>query len=269
MTRQPTLYIPHGGGPCFFMDWNPPDLWKPMEAYLRGLAASLPERPRAILVISAHWETEGFRISDGGNPDLIYDYYGFPPHTYQLKYPAPGDPALAETVRARLVAAGFAAEGEPDRGYDHGVFIPFLCIFPEADIPILQLSLDRRLDPELHLKAGAALAGLRDEGVLIVGSGMSFHNMGAFRDPGLLARRRHDAVAFDDWLRRTVETKTGETRNQAIVGWTKAPGAAFCHPPGGEEHLLPFMVAAGAGQGDAGQIDFSDVNMHVSGCRFG
>lgn len=269
MARQPTLYIPHGGGPCFFMDWNPPDLWKPMEAYLRGIAATLPERPRAILVISAHWETEGFRVSDGGNPDLIYDYYGFPPHTYHLKYPAPGDPDLAERVRARLAAAGLSASREPDRGYDHGVFIPFLCIFPEADIPILQLSLDRGLDPEMHLQAGSALADLRDEGVLIVGSGMSFHNMRAFRDPGLLARHRDDTRAFDDWVGTTVESTTAEGRLAALRAWEAAPGAAFCHPPGEVEHFTPLMVAAGAAQADKGAIAFRDVNLRVSGVRFG
>ena len=181
-TRQPTLFIPHGGGPCFFMDPPPndPHAWDAMAAYLRGIAASLPAKPRAILVISAHWETPRPTVMTAAHPPMLFDYYGFPEHTYKLEYPAPGSPELASRVRALLADAGIASDADDARGYDHGVFVPFLLMFPDADIPIVQLSLRGDLDPAAHIAIGRALAPLRDEGVLIVGSGMSYHNLRRF-----------------------------------------------------------------------------------------
>ncbi len=146
MARLPTLYIPHGGGPCFFMDWNPPDTWGRMAAWLRGLAADIGERPRAVLLISGHWEEPRVSVNVQTAPPLLFDYYGFPPHTYQLKYPAPGDPALAARVQALLTAGGVPVRAETERGLDHGVFVPFLLVYPQADVPIVQLSLHASLD---------------------------------------------------------------------------------------------------------------------------
>ena len=151
--------------------------------FLRGLPASLPEPPKAILVVSGHWETEGFAFTGAEAPSLIYDYYGFPKHTYALKYDAPGDPVLASKAAGLLAGQGLKARVDPARGLDHGVFIPLKIAFPDADIPVVEMSVDRNLDPALHLAAGRALASLRDEGVLILASGMSFHNMRGYGDP--------------------------------------------------------------------------------------
>jgi len=269
--KMPTLYIPHGGGPCFFMDWSPRGAWDSMAAYLRGLSATLPARPKAIILVSAHWLEDGFVVGSNPKPDLIFDYYGFPPHTYDLKYPAKGDPALASRVRALLAQAGLPEGEDKARGYDHGVFIPFLLAFPEADIPIVQVSLKADMDPALHLAAGQALAGLRDDGVLIVGSGMSFHNMAAFMGRVHIPDLQKHAIVFDDWLNETLTRTSGAARNAALAHWDRAPYAREAHPAQGEEHLLPLMVAAGAAADDAGARSFHDFVMGspISGYRFG
>src|SRR5690554_4759844 len=127
--RMPTLFIPHGGGPCFFMDWSPPNTWDGMASFLRNVASTLPRRPSAIVMVSAHWREARFSVSGHAQPELIYDYYNFPPHTYELKYPAPGDPVLAEQVVQRLQDAGLAAGIDPQRGFDHGMFIPLKLVF--------------------------------------------------------------------------------------------------------------------------------------------
>ncbi|MEY4762280.1 MAG: hypothetical protein RLZZ200_2136 [Pseudomonadota bacterium] len=261
-SRQPTFYVPHGGGPCFFME-DPQGNWTGMERFLRELPARLPERPSAILVVSGHWETRGgFALTAHPNPPLVYDYYGFPPHTYQLRYDAPGAPELAARARDLLEGAGFKAGLDPERGYDHGVFVPLKVVYPEADIPVLELSLERGLDPALHLEAGRALAPLRDEGVLIIGAGMSFHNLRALGDP----RARDPSLAFDGWLEQSL-TLPGPARAAALQAWDSAPAARICHPR--EEHLLPLMVAAGAADG-AGQRIYREIVLQVaiSGYRF-
>lgn len=258
-TRMPTWFIPHGGGPCFFMDWNPPDAWDRMANFLKGQAATLPRPPKAIVLVSAHWLEPQFSVTSGAQPELIYDYYGFPPHTYQLKYPAPGEPALADHVTRLLCGAGMAGQANPSRGFDHGMFIPLLLMFPQANIPVVQLSLTQDLDPEAHLRAGQALAPLRDEGVLIVGSGMSFHNMRGYGDP----RFGPVSDAFDAWLTQAVQAPPAQ-RHQALADWAQAPGARLCHPPRAEEHLLPLMVAAGAAGQDPGRRVFSDRVMETT-----
>ena len=270
-SRMPTIFIPHGGGPCFFMDWNPPHVWDSMRVFLEHLAASLPTRPRAILLVSAHWEAPAFTVGSGQNLPLIYDYYGFPPHTYELTYPAPGDPALAERVRGLLAGAGLAAAEDVARGYDHGVFIPLKLVFPDADIPVVQLSLRADYDPEAHIAAGRALAPLRDEGVLILGSGMSFHNLPGMRDAAFMARVAEYSDAFDAWLTVAATDRDTVTRNAALADWTQAPFARQAHPPRGEDHLLPLFVAAGAAGEDVGARIFSDhVGLgRVSAFRFG
>lgn len=263
---QPTLFVPHGAGPCFFMDWNPADAWDRMAAYLRGIRDSLPEQPKAILMVSAHWLEAEFRVTSGTAPELIYDYYGFPPHTYELTYPAPGNPALAQQVVELLRNAGLAAAGDDERGFDHGMFIPLKLMFPQADIPVVQLSLRYDLDPEAHLQAGRALAMLRKQGVLIVGSGMSFHNMRGYRDP----RFGPISDQFDAWLKQTIEADP-EACYRALGQWEQAPMARLCHPPRAEEHLIPLMVAAGAAGDDRGQHVFADrvLETTLSGYRFG
>lgn len=261
----PTLYIPHGGGPCFFMDWTmgPANTWDKMAAWLKQLLSTLSERPQALLVVSAHWETAQPRLTGHAQPALIYDYYGFPEHTYQLTYPAPGHPALATEIHRLLTAAGIPADIDPERGLDHGVFVPFKLIDPEAQIPVLQLSLQAGLDPAQHLAIGRALAPLREQGVLIVGSGMSFHNMRAFGNHAQAQSR-----VFDDWLTQTV-TAPEPVRTEGLLHWSQAPQARFSHPR--EEHLLPLMVVAGAAGNDPGAKIFEDEVMDsiVSAFQFG
>jgi aromatic ring-opening dioxygenase catalytic subunit (LigB family) len=267
--RQPAIFLPHGGGPCFFMDWSsgPADTWAATKKFLEGLASSLPASPKAMVVVSGHWEERAFTASAAARPELIYDYYGFPEHTYQLTWPAPGEPALAERVAELLAGAGLPAAIDRDRGYDHGVFVPLKVAFPEAQIPVVALSLAAAstgvFDASLHLRAGRALAPLRDEGVLIVGSGMSFHNLRAYYQPQTVERAR----AFDAWLTGAVELPASG-RDARLADWREAPFAGFCHPR--EEHLLPLMVAAGAGGEAPGRRVFTDEPMgaEVSAFRF-
>jgi aromatic ring-opening dioxygenase catalytic subunit (LigB family) len=264
---QPTIYLPHGGGPCFFMDPPPdePTRWVAMGEYLRNLPAMLPARPDALLVISGHWEMKNPTVLAAPKPDLLFDYYGFPRHTYQLAYPAPGAPDLAAKVRGLLAEAGFQSDEELERGYDHGIFIPMKVAFPEADIPILQLSLKAGLDPVQHIAIGEALAPLRAQNVLIIGSGLSFHNLPALGDP----RASAPAEAFDRWLTETLCDGPVEKREAGLAQWAAAPGARMCHPR--EEHLLPLMVAAGAGTGETGHHAFSGTiwGKAVSAFHFG
>lgn len=257
--RLPTLFIPHGGGPCFFMEpmrGLPADTWDSTAAYLRGIDAALGVRPKAVLVISGHWEEARPTLNVAAAPPLLFDYYGFPEHTYRLQYPAPGAPALAAEVAALLHAAGFETGTDSERGLDHGVFVPFLLIYPKADVPILQLSLQSDLDPAQHLAIGRALAPLRDQGVLIVGSGNSYHNLRQFFDPRGIA----PAERFDAWLTATVTDPDPAARDRGLSAWDTAPGALECHPRA--EHLLPLMVAAGAAGADRGQLAF---HTHIAG----
>ncbi|AUN95192.1 DODA-type extradiol aromatic ring-opening family dioxygenase [Pseudazoarcus pumilus] len=251
--RLPTLFIPHGGGPCFFMDWNPPHAWDRMAEWLRAVPRLVGQRPRAVLVISAHWEAPAFTVNAREHHELLFDYYGFPEHTYQLQWPARGDAALAERTKTLLTEAGLPVARDDSRGLDHGVFIPFMLIDPRAETPVVQLSLREGLDPAEHLAMGRALAPLRDEGVLIVGTGMSFHNMGRFRRDNAVLDA--DSVTFDDWLTQAV-TQPAAARTQALAKWEQAPSARASHPE--EEHLLPLQVVAGAAGEDAGRQALSD-----------
>ncbi|HEV3157868.1 MAG TPA: class III extradiol ring-cleavage dioxygenase [Candidatus Baltobacteraceae bacterium] len=268
--RLPTLYLPHGGGPCFFMDpmpGLPPDLWDGMATFLRGVDAALGRRPKAVLVISAHWEAARPTVGSTARPTLIYDYSGFPEHTYRLKYPAAGSPALAARVRVLLAEGGLASDEDAQRGLDHGVFVPFLLVYPEADVPVVQLSLLHDVNAGAHVAIGKALAPLRDEGILIVGSGMSFHNLRTFlrRDTNAEAA----AENFDQWLNEAVTKSNPAIRNRKLSAWHEAPGATACHPH--PEHLLPLMVAAGAAGDDRGHRVYHErlLGKAISGFRFG
>jgi aromatic ring-opening dioxygenase catalytic subunit (LigB family) len=254
--RLPTYFIPHGAGPCFFMDWDPPDTWNAMRNWLIHLLEDVRSRPKALLVVSGHWEAPRFTINTAEKPSLMFDYSGFPPHTYELAWPAPGSPSLAIRVGQLLSEQGIEY-AEAKRDLDHGVFIPLKVAVPEADIPVVQLSLQRGLDPAAHLALGRALAPLRDEGVLIIGSGMSFHNMRRFqfgKSQGVDA----DSVRFNEWLKETVAMQPTE-RKQRLIRWAEAPGGRESHPR--EEHLLPLHVVAGAALDDAGEQFFQDTVM--------
>lgn len=243
--------------------WGPADTWQATQRFLDGLADTLPAAPRALLVISGHWEEPAFSAGAAPAPKLIFDYSGFPEHTYRLTWPAPGDPTLAARVQQLLAEGGFPAAVDANRGFDHGVFVPLKVAFPQAQIPVVTLSLVSSLDPQMHLAAGRALAPLREEGVLIVGSGMSFHNLRAYFRPETLDRSR----AFDAWLTQAVESPSPE-RDAQLKAWRNAPFAAFAHPR--EEHLAPLFVVAGAGGKAPGKRIFSDEPMGaaISAYRF-
>lgn len=238
--------------------------WQDLEAYLRGFADTLAEPPSAILAVSGHWEAQVPTVNTGVHPPLLFDYSGFPDYTYRLTWPAPGDPALAGRVRDLLSAAGIRSDSDPARGWDHGVFVPLKVMFPAADIPLVQLSLHRSLDPATHLAIGRALKPLRKEGVLILGSGQSYHNMRGFSGHG---RPDHPAEAFDAWLREIMVD--ADARDAALTRWENAPGARDAQPH--EDHLLPLMVAAGAASGEPGTVHYHGhaLGKPISGFRFG
>ena len=265
--RQPALFIPHGAGPCFFMDWNPPDAWDHTAAFLRSIPESLPAKPKAILLVSGHWLEDEATVGSHPQPSLIHDYRGFPAHTYALEYPAAGDPALAGRVAALLADAGIPVRTDPARGWDHGVFIPLKVAFPDADIPVVQLSLLASLDAAAHLALGRALAPLRDEGVLIIGSGMSYHNMRGYGNPASTPI----SEAFDGWLSETLAMPEPE-RTARLADWAEAsaPVGRLSHPPRAEEHLLPLHVVAGAAGEASGRRVFSDevLDTVISAFRF-
>ena len=253
--RLPVAFVPHGGGP-----WNVVDLGIPqaehdsLSGYLRSVRALSAAPPKAVLVVSAHWEAAVPTVMTGQRPPLLYDYYGFPPASYQLSWPAPGAPGVAARVRALLAAAGLPSAEDAERGFDHGTFVPLMVTWPRAEVPVVQLSLQAGLDPARHLAIGRALQPLRDEGVLIVGSGMTFHNLRAFRDP----RAIPVAETFDGWL-QVAATACREERDRLLTGWATAPAARAAHPR--EEHLLPLMVIAGAAGEDMGKVAWNGTFM--------
>lgn len=261
---MPTFFVSHGGGPWPFMEGDYRQAHAKLEASLRALPGSLPERPRAILMISAHWEESAFTVMNSPAPGMLYDYGGFPPHTYEVVYPAPGDPALAERVVALIQAAGLSTGRDAQRGFDHGAFCTLVPMYPDADVPVVQLSLRRGLDPAEHLALGRALAPLRDEGVLILGSGFSFHNLRLYGPAG-----RAPSAAFDAWLQAILPTPEG--RAERLQAWAQAPAARLAHPR--EEHLLPLMVAAGAAEGEAANCSYHETEflggVTASSFRFG
>lgn len=242
-TAYKALFLSHGGGPLPLLgDAN----HREMVACLQQIAALIP-KPAAIVVVSAHWEERVPTITAGANPALIYDYYGFPPESYEIRYPCPGYPALAQKLKDLLSAAGIAAQLDAQRGFDHGLFVPLKIMYPAADIPCVQLSLVHTLNAAEHIAIGRALQTLRNENVLLIGSGFSFHNMKAFFTAET-AQSRHLNQAFEDWLLTICASAdyAEPERAQLLSRWTEAPGARFCHPR--EEHLLPLHVCYGLAQ---------------------
>lgn len=246
MATLPTLFVSHGGPSIVLED-------KPATRYLRSLP-QIVGRPSAILVVSAHFETDGVAVVTDPAPDMIYDFRGFAPELYEMVYPAPGSPELAARALALLVGAGFEPETVEKRGYDHGTWTSLMLAFPEADIPVVQVSIDPQRDARWHYRVGRALAPLREEGVLLVGSGHITHNLRAFFtvlrqgaavDPALAMQVR----AFTDWFAR----KLDEGDVEALLDWkAQAPFPAQNHPT--DEHLMPIFFALGAaGEGAHGR----------------
>lgn len=256
-TKTQIVYFSHGGGPL-------PMLGDPshraMVAFMRDLPRELA-RPEAIVVISAHWEEPEATLLGAMAPSMLYDYYGFPEAAYTITYPAPGQPELAVRITDALRQQGIPARIDNARGFDHGLFIPLALMYPQADIPALQCSLLRGLDPAAHLALGRALRTRLPENLLVIGSGFSFHNMGSFDWQGT---NRPDPAndAFQDWL---IETCTGAMpegeREQRLIDWEAAPSARYCHPR--EEHLLPLHVCQGLA-GRPARVIFDE---HILGKR--
>jgi aromatic ring-opening dioxygenase catalytic subunit (LigB family) len=251
------VYLSHGGGPLPILG---DASHQAMVDFMLGLPSQL-RRPEAILVISAHWEESAATLLGAHNPPMFYDYYGFPEEAYDITYPAPGSPELADRIAAVLGKSGIPARIDPRRGFDHGLFIPLKLMYPQADIPSLQLSLVRGLDPGAHLALGKALSELMRENLLVIGSGFSFHNLGAFAWQGTPVPDPANET-FQDWL---IETCVGPmpqaVRDQRLIEWEKAPSARYCHPR--EEHLLPLHVCLGMA-GKPAKVVFDD---HILGKR--
>lgn len=235
----PVLYLPHGGGPL-------PLLGDPQHASLTTFLQKIPAqlgRPSAIVLISAHWEEECATLTSGAQPELIYDYYGFPPESYDIQYPAPGEPQLAQQIASLLNDRDINVRLDEQRGFDHGMFVPLKLMYPDAQIPVVQLSLLKNLDPAAHITLGMALSELRREDILIIGSGLSYHNLRA-----LLSRTgsaTQEDVQFDQWLTETCTNPelSADERKNRLTAWEQAPFARQCHPR--EEHLLPLHVCYG------------------------
>ncbi len=262
----PTYFLSHGGGPWPFMKQQTGSTYDKLEASLADIVGQLGVRPKAVLVVTAHWEAAQFTLSSSAAPPMIYDFGGFPPQTYQISYPAPGSPALAERARALITASGHAAVLDAQRGYDHGTYSMLAPIYPAADMPVVQLSLRQGLDPRTHLEIGRALAPLRREGVLILGSGLSYHNLRQFGPAGGPASH-----AFDAWLQQSLLACAPEERSARLIDWEAAPAARLAHPR--EEHLLPLMVALGAAELEPASCVYHEDDffgsLAVSSFRFG
>ena len=264
-SRVPVAFLPHGGGPWPFVDtpFGSPEELSSLREYLSSVR-DLPKQPiRALLVVSAHWEERVPTLMSHAHPPMLYDYYGFPPESYRITWPAPGAPELAARVQALLGGAGIESALDSSRGFDHGTFVPLKLAYPQAEVPTLQLSLKIGLDPAEHLAIGRALQPLRDEGVFIVGSGMTYHNLRGFGP-----RFAPVAEAFDEWL-RAAATDAPQARDAQLTQWASAPAARAAHPR--EEHLLPLMVIAGAAGSDRGVMAYSGtlVGLRLSAYHFG
>ena len=256
MNKLSTLFVSHGGGPWPFIPQMRAEFEKTV-AWMTAFESTLVEKPKAILCVDAHWEEDEFTVSLSQRPSMIYDYSGFPAHTYQIQYPAPGSPDVAKKVADLLKKSSIPIQESPTRGLDHGAFIPLGLMFPKADIPVVSLSIKRNYDPLDHIRVGEALAPLREEGILIMGSGLSYHNMRGFGSKAA----GESSKLFGDWLESVVKCNTLSERIQKLKEWERAPAARSSHPY--EDHLIPLMTVVGAAQNDPGKIAILDHAMGV------
>jgi aromatic ring-opening dioxygenase catalytic subunit (LigB family) len=252
MTRMPTYFISHGGGPWPWMeDWRA--MFVNLEASFVQMVKDLPEPPKAILMISGHWEDDSFAVMSSANPPMVYDYSGFPPHTFQITYPAPGAPGIAQKAADLIAAAGLPVRLDADQGFDHGCFVPAFVMYPDASVPVFQISLRHGYSPAEHFALGRAIAPLRDDGVLILGSGLSFHNLRLF-GPGA----KVPSEAFDAWLAETMAAAPKD-RTDRLIHWETAPHARTCHAQ--EDHFAPLFAALGAAEDEAATMVYHDTNL--------
>ncbi len=243
--RLPTYFISHGGGPWPWLMDQSPGVFTKLHDSLTAIPLDIGVTPAAILMISGHWVAPQFTVQTHPHPPMLYDYGGFPEFTYHLQYPAPGSPATAERIEELFRAAQLPLRTDASRGFDHGTFAPLYVAYPDAEVPVLQLSLKQGYAPAEHLAAGRALAPLREEGVLLIGSGFSYHNLRMFGG-GAVA----PSAAFEEWLTGVLVDSPIEDRTNQLLRWDSAPGARESHPDA--DHLIPLMVAVGAAESDAG-----------------
>jgi aromatic ring-opening dioxygenase catalytic subunit (LigB family) len=264
--RLPANVLSPGGGPWPWLEGEFRRRFDRLEASLVAIRRELRDRPRAALVVSGHWEEAEFTVSSGARPGMVYDYYGFPEHTYSIRYPAPGSPELAARVQSLLEGGAIACRSDEARGFDHGTFSMMQPLYPDADLPVVQLALKAGYDPETHIRAGRLLAPLRDEGVLVLGSGFSWHNL-RLMGPAAAEPSR----AFDGWLQETLVKSAPAERLARLRAWTDAPSARLAHPR--EDHLIPLMTAVGAAEDEPGALVYHEDGLFggvvASSFRFG
>jgi 4,5-DOPA dioxygenase extradiol len=241
----PVLFVSHGA-PTLAID-----VGNPTHSFLQSLPALVGRSPRAVAVISAHWEDDAFALTATSRPETIHDFHGFPAALYDIRYPAPGEPALAARAAELINAAGLPSRMDERRGLDHGAWVPLCLAWPDANLPVVQISLRRGLDAREHIRLGCALAPMRNEGVLIVGSGGAVHNLRELDWHGTSATAESWAVDFREWLETTLALPDAE-RQARLADWQSAPTARRAHPR--EEHLLPLHVAAAAAGDDAAAL---------------
>lgn len=264
--KTPVYFISHGGGPW---PWMPDALpaYAQLVDSLQEIPGQLDMPPQAIVMVSAHWETDGaFGVMTNSQPPMLYDYYGFPEHTYRISYPAPGSPALAQHIIELLEKAGLPAVADSQRGFDHGAFVPLALMYPNADIPVVQVSIQANFQPQVHFELGRALAALREENVLIVCSGLSYHNLREIRSIGAIP-----SAQFDAWLQQVLVHGPAEKRLEQLAQWDNAPSARRAHPR--EDHLVPLLVAAAAAEHEPAICIYNDdstfAGITASSFRFG
>ena len=260
----PCIFVNHGGGPMPLFAENTDTI----RAHLLKVGEKYKKeenKPRAILVISAHFETKpSLQVTSNPKPSMYFDYYGFPKEAYEIRYDAPGSPELAQKVKKLLSQNNIPCDLDSKRGFDHGVFVPLMIAFPEANIPVVTLSLHASFDPQLHINIGKALKPLREDNVLIIGSGMSFHNMRSMMSG---KERKPAGHKFNEALSDVVTNTDVIERNKRLVKWDSIPGARDSHPR--EEHFLPLLVIAGAAGDDIGTVEkFLGYGSSLSGYSF-
>lgn len=266
MKRLPTYFISHGGGPWPYVP-EMRERMRVLEASLADMPRQIGGAPKAILMVSGHWEEpDAFGVMSSAKPPMVYDYFGFPEHTYHVVYGAPGAPDLARRTQQLIAAAGLPTRLDAERGFDHGVFAPMAAMYPNADVPLYQVSMRSNYSPAEHFALGRALAPLRDEGVLIVGSGLSYHNLRAFGPQAHVP-----SAAFDQWLQQALIASPPAQRQALLMDWSKAPAARQAHPR--EDHLIPLMVAVGAASDEPAACVYHEDNVYggvvASSFRFG